>query len=477
MSKHIVVVGGGIGGLGTALALGRAGHRVTVLERDVLPTVDDPDAAFAAERHGAPQVHQTHGFLARLQVVLRDRFPDVFEDLLAAGCTTMSTTANLGEPQPGDEDLKVLIVRRTTLEWVLRRAALAQDGVEIRSGAGVVGLVAVSGAGSTPVVTGVRLDDGSTIGADIVVAANGRRADVPGWLRAIDVEIPETVRESGLMYMTRWYELPAETEAVLDPKLGGDLGFVKYLGVPGDGGTLSVTLAIRSEDAEVRAALADDDRFDLACRALPGPDRFFADGPLEPIGSVRPMGGLLNRIRTFVDDDGNPLVLGFHAVGDAHTCTNPLYGRGCALAMVQAVLLADALAAHADDAEARAATYEAACVREVAPWFEVSVQMDKLGADPAGLAGASGATGGPTSDGAKQMTAVFAASATDPIIGRAMVRFWNLMATPAEMMNDPELIARVMAVMAEPDAYPIPPREGPSRGELLDLLTREDTAA
>ena len=71
---------------------------------------------------------------------------DVFEELLAAGCTTMSTTANLGEPQPGDEDLKVLIVRRTTLEWVLRRAALAQGGVEIRSGAGVVGLVAVSGA-------------------------------------------------------------------------------------------------------------------------------------------------------------------------------------------------------------------------------------------------------------------------------------------------------------------------------------------
>jgi hypothetical protein len=72
---------------------------------------------------------------------------------------------------------------------------------------------------------------------------------------------------------------------------------------------------------------------------------------------------------------------------------------------------------------------------------------------------------------------VFVAAATDPIIGRAMVRFWNLMATPAEMMTDPELIARVMAVMAEPDAYPIPPREGPSRAELLDVLTAEENAA
>jgi flavin-dependent dehydrogenase len=73
------------------------------------------------------------------------------------------------------------------------------------------------------------------------------------------------------------------------------------------------------------------------------------------------MTGLLNRIRTFTRADGTPSVLGFHAVGDAHTCTNPLYGRGCSLAMVQAVLLADATAAHPNDAQARALAYEAAC--------------------------------------------------------------------------------------------------------------------
>src|SRR3954452_9540809 len=101
--EHVVVVGGGIGGLGTALALGRAGHRVTVLERDVLPTIEDPDEAFAQQRRGAPQVHQTPGFLARWQVVLRERFPDVFDVLMAAGCTTMSTPATRGEPRPGDE--------------------------------------------------------------------------------------------------------------------------------------------------------------------------------------------------------------------------------------------------------------------------------------------------------------------------------------------------------------------------------------
>src|SRR5215468_11204531 len=128
--RGAIVVGGGIGGLGSALALARAGHRVTLLERDVVPPAVDPDEAFRAERRGAPQSLQTHGFLARLQVLLRDRFPDVMEDLLAVGCTTMSGTADLGEPRPGDEDLAVLIVRRTTLDWVLRRAVLAEPGVE-----------------------------------------------------------------------------------------------------------------------------------------------------------------------------------------------------------------------------------------------------------------------------------------------------------------------------------------------------------
>jgi choline dehydrogenase-like flavoprotein len=67
----VVVVGGGVGGLAAALALGRAGHRVTVLERDLLPEHAGPEAAFVAERPGAPQAHQTHGFLARIVAVLR----------------------------------------------------------------------------------------------------------------------------------------------------------------------------------------------------------------------------------------------------------------------------------------------------------------------------------------------------------------------------------------------------------------------
>jgi 2-polyprenyl-6-methoxyphenol hydroxylase-like FAD-dependent oxidoreductase len=160
--ERVVVVGGGVGGLATALALGRNGHEVTLLERDVLPVVGDADEAFAAERRGAPQAHQTHGFLARIVVVLRERFPDVLDALREAGGFTMPGTAKLGEPQPGDEDLSVLIVRRTTFEWVLRRAVLAEPGVEVRTDTVVSGLVADPDG---PSVAGVRLDDGTELAA------------------------------------------------------------------------------------------------------------------------------------------------------------------------------------------------------------------------------------------------------------------------------------------------------------------------
>ena len=93
------------------------------------------------------------------------------------------------------------------------------------------------------------------------------------------------------------------------------------------------------------------------------------------------MGGLINRLRSFVDEDGRPRVIGFHALGDAHTTTNPLYGRGCSLAMVQAVLLSDAFVAHPTDPVARALAYEEASAREIEPWYHFAVDGDALRAD------------------------------------------------------------------------------------------------
>src|SRR3546814_3979043 len=109
----------------------------------------------------------------------------ILQDLLDAGGITMPMSSELCEPRPGDEDLKVIIIRRSTLEWVLRKAVEAQAGVDLRTAAGVAGLVAPSrDEAGRPIVTGVRLEDGTTIDADVVLAATGRRGPVPEWLRS-----------------------------------------------------------------------------------------------------------------------------------------------------------------------------------------------------------------------------------------------------------------------------------------------------
>ena len=181
------------------------------------------------------------------------------------------------------------------------------------------------GAGRRP--SGVRLQDGGVLEADLVVVAGGRRRPCPPGWRTPGCAIPEEVVESGLMYFHALVPLPEGPQSLRDPKLGGDLGYLKFLGVPGDGETLSVTLAVATRDGELRAALAAADRFDLACRLLPGPDGFFADGPLEPLGEVA---------------DGRPCSTASAAswtTAGARSCsasmrsatptwTNPLYGRG-----------------------------------------------------------------------------------------------------------------------------------------------------
>jgi hypothetical protein len=72
------------------------------------------------------------------------------------------------------------------------------------------------------------------------------------------------------------------------------------------------------------------------------------------------------------------------------------------------------------------------------------------------------------------MRAIFVAAQTDPVIGRAFARFFNLLALPHEMMSDPVIMAKIADVMANPENYPVPDAPvGPSRRELLAQLSKE----
>ncbi|MGH9180644.1 MAG: NAD(P)/FAD-dependent oxidoreductase, partial [Acidimicrobiales bacterium] len=273
---EVVVVGGGVGGLGVALALGGR-HGVTVVERDCLPHADSPAAAFDAwQRRGAPQARHSHAFLARLRNLLRDRAPALRDELLAEGATEIRLTehpppALVGmDAEPGDEDLVNIACRRTTFEWVLRRHVLAA-GTQLRTAA-VTGLVAEPGPPGTtgPRVGGVYLEDGSLVPADLVVDASGRRSPLPGWLAAVGGgPVDETTDGTGIVYSSRFYAVtPGGSAPPLDRLVLGDLGHLKYALFPGDNGTFSITFGIRADDVALRGLLRADP-FTLAARALP----------------------------------------------------------------------------------------------------------------------------------------------------------------------------------------------------------------
>lgn len=65
--KDILIVGGCVAGLSAALMLSRAGHRVHVMDSDILEDTDTALQAFEQwDRRGSPQAHHAHAFLGRL---------------------------------------------------------------------------------------------------------------------------------------------------------------------------------------------------------------------------------------------------------------------------------------------------------------------------------------------------------------------------------------------------------------------------
>jgi 2-polyprenyl-6-methoxyphenol hydroxylase-like FAD-dependent oxidoreductase len=487
--KHVVVVGGSMAGLATACALARDGHRVTVLEKDAAPLPATPAEAFARwERRGSPQTRHSHAFLARLHNLLRDRAPDLLDLLLASGAERMTFREIVhrampdAELVPEDEDITMLACRRLTFEWVQRRYVDGLANVAFLDGVDVKGLVAGSRApGERPVVSGVRLADGETLEADLVIDASGRRTRIGKWLEELGAAPLRVESEPcGIFYTSRFYRLREGAEMPnMDGPMGADLGFLKYGIFPGDSRIFSITLAASTADDPLRAVIRVP-AFEALAAFLPA-TRAWVDPEIgEPISEVHSMTNLRNT-RRFLVEDGEPVVLGITCVGDALIHTNPITGRGCTLGFVGAFALANALREHAGDPRAFALAFDAAIGREIVPWYDAMRQQDRdsievaelqrRGEDPFAVNREDGSVDPKAYMRSVLRDGFLPALREDVSVLRAFMRIFNLLDEAADLMKDPAVLARVLQVYARREERD-PAERGPSRGEVLAQLER-----
>lgn len=474
--QNIVIVGGGMAGLLAALMLARDGHQVTVLERDDTDVPATADEAFDKwDRRGAAHARQSHAILARLRQILRERAPDVLEALLAQGATELSVDRILPpdiadrEPRPGDDELVLLCCRRLTIEWVLRKAVVAEPGVVWRGGVGVAGLLA---EGTD--VRGVRLDDGSTVEADLVVIGGGRNSPVMDWISSLGgvVQPVEELSEAGIIYLSRFYRLCEGQELPILSKdgAGGDLGYIAFAGFYGDNRTFSITFGVPTDDRELMA-MRDEKSWEAGIRTLMPLAPWTVDGLAEPITGVESMARLRNRIRRFVVD-GEPVATGLVVLGDAALATNPWYGKGCSQAGIAAEALSNALTLHGRDRAAVAHAMDTAMRAELEPHYALAVRQD---ADRTKLntARLEGAEPDPIASATRDfiINGLIPATRTDPDVYRAFFRAFNMLDAPEALMANPKVLQGAMAAHASKDQRPPAPKLGPDRDEFLAILS------
>lgn len=344
---HALVVGAGIGGLAAAAALARHTARVTVVDRDALP-------AHADIRPGVGQSAHIHQLLKGGEDSLERLLPGFSAALRRAGAVPMRVGIDIdfidfgGPLPPVDAGFDVASLSRPAYEKALRDCVAALPNVSIRDDAPVRRLVIENGA-----CTGVELEDGSILSADLVVDATGLNAPLAQQLLDdghADFET-ENIRIN-VAYTTGRFAKPEKWR-------GENKGFFFLPAAPNT--RFGLLLPVENEEWIValggRGANTpprDLEGFlDYAARSdAPGiHERLSAAEPVAPLRTYRKAFATRRRF-----DRAAKWPARLIPIGDAMSSINPTYGQGMSVAALQADVLERRLAAD-PNLDALAAAY------------------------------------------------------------------------------------------------------------------------
>lgn len=491
MTQTIAVIGAGIAGLATGLALQQEGREIILIDRDAPPPTSpnrsDADVAFNEwQRKGVTHLRHSHAFLARLYKLIRDEYPDLLKALLNAGCRELTFKDMLPPllaenyvPDSEDKDFTILSSRRSTFEYVMRKYVAAQSGIRLLTQTQVTGITTSRTSDGTLLLTGVDIKtaDGESahIATDLVVDAGGKLSFAEKWLKAKGVNLAAPEAPTGIVYYTRHYRLlPGQTEPERsDAPSTGDLSYLKFGIFPADNDHYSITLAVSEAEEELRKAVIDPSVFDATCAAIPGLKHWVDPTRAEGASRVFGMGQLFARWRDLMPN-GKPALLNFFPIGDAYVRTNPLYGRGCSFAFVEAQGLKQAINTHTDPTE-RLAAYVAYAEKEVRPYYS-----DMLKQDAQGIKASHALLTPKTKPSLRAkitksfiQDALMIALRSDIILFRDFVRGFHMIAPSDQWIKNPRAIVKILSAWLRGkrrNASLYPPKAGPKRADMFNHL-------
>ena len=492
----VTIVGSGMCGMLTGLALDRRGFQVTIIERDVPPPdCSANEAFFSWQRKGVAQFRHPHAFLGLMCSVLEENYPDLLERFFEAGARKVSFEDSIPDhlkpqynPEPGDEKMWVLMCRRATMETVLRTYVTQTTKVTIRNQVSVADIITEKNDSQEVFIRGLSLIDHqesnkrSELFSDIVIDATGRSSKFDKWLTSSGVNIKEERDDAEIVYYTRHYRLKdGVSEPPRDAKNPsmGDLGYMKYGIFPGDGGHFALIICLPNEEKELRKAIKSGEKFDEIGMTIPGLRPWLSKNKSE--ATTAPFGiGNIHAVWRDFTGAGNNRLLNFFAVGDSAIRTNPLYGRGCSTGALHAHILADILSTESDP-WSRALRFQEESERKVRPIFQASLNEDKRG-----IKRAAAIREGVDLDKADSLKkwfalafgdALMAASRDKLFIHREVMKTINLVERPGEFLKNKKIQRTVFKYMLRGRKRNAGSRIQPglTRPKMLEFLTELDS--
>ncbi len=390
--EHAVVIGASVAGLLAARALAESFERVTVLEREALPSGPEP-------RKGAPQGNHIHVLLRSGADSIETLDPGFFAELDERGGVTADfSTSDARWFQHGVwkqhplERMPVHCQTRPFLEHHLRRRLANVAGIKIVEQCRAVSLEFDAARSRVLGLTIKRSGDDAApeteerLRADLVVDASGRNSATPKWLEAAGFVAPgETTVAVRIGYASRYYEAPLETWKVLAVYPRAPVSTKTGVVFRVEGERWMVTLMGSLGDYPP----IDDAGFLEFARQLDDPavyEWLRTARPLSPAVAYRYPSHLRRRYERL-----GRFPEGLLVCGDAFCSFNPIYGQGMSVCALEAVALRDCLRAQKSGGAPLWQSFFKAAARILAGPWNVATGADFLypgveGERPAGAA-------------------------------------------------------------------------------------------